>query len=33
MAEIEFEKDLAVETTNIPSVLVFGLPFHGDSRG
>lgn len=33
MAEIEFEKALAAETTNIPGMLVFDLPVHGDARG
>ena len=33
MAEIEFGKALAAETTNIPGMLVFDLPVHGDSRG
>ena len=33
MAEFEFEKDLKAETTNIPGMLVFDLPVHGDSRG
>ena len=29
----EFEKDLKVEETNIPGLLVFDLPVHGDNRG
>ena len=33
MAEIEFEKGLKAERTNIPGMLVFDLPVHGDSRG
>ena len=33
MAEIEFEKSLRAERTNIPGMLVFDLPVHGDSRG
>lgn len=33
MAEIEFEKALAAETANIPGMLVFDLPVHGDARG
>lgn len=33
MAEIEFEKELKAETTNIPGMLVFDLSVHGDSRG
>lgn len=33
MAEIEFGKALAAETTNIPGMLVFDLPVHGDERG
>ena len=33
MAEIEFEKDLKAERTNIPGMLVFDLSVHGDSRG
>ncbi|WP_307979759.1 sugar nucleotide-binding protein [uncultured Senegalimassilia sp.] len=33
MAEFEFEKPLRAETTNIPGMLVFDLPVHGDSRG
>ncbi len=33
MAEFEFEKPLNAETTNIPGMLVFDLPVHGDSRG
>ena len=30
---MEFEKELKAETTNIPGMLVFDLPVHGDSRG
>ena len=33
MSEIEFEKELKAERTNIPGMLVFDLPVHGDSRG
>ena len=33
MSEIEFEKELRAERTNIPGILVFDLPVHGDSRG
>ena len=33
MSEIEFEKELRAERTNIPGMLVFDLPVHGDSRG
>lgn len=33
MAEFEFEKQLKAERTNIPGMLVFDLPVHGDSRG
>ena len=33
MAEIEFEKELKAEHTNIPGMLVFDLSVHGDSRG
>ena len=33
MTEFEFEKPLNAETTNIPGMLVFDLPVHGDSRG
>ena len=29
----EFEKELKAERTNIPGMLVFDLPVHGDSRG
>ena len=29
----DFEKDLRVEETNIPGLLVFDLPVHGDNRG
>lgn len=30
---MDFEKELKVTKTNIPGVLVFGLPVHGDARG
>ena len=30
---LEFEKELNAERTNIPGMLVFDLPVHGDSRG
>ena len=30
---MEFEKELRARTTNIPGMLVFDLPVHGDSRG
>lgn len=30
---MEFEKDLRVTETNIPGLLVFDLPVHGDNRG
>ncbi|MGK4255905.1 sugar nucleotide-binding protein [Bifidobacterium pullorum] len=30
---VEFEKDLRVTETNIPGLLVFDLPVHGDNRG
>lgn len=30
---MEFEKELSARTTNIPGMLVFDLPVHGDSRG
>ena len=33
MAEFEFEKPLHAEKTNIPGMIVFDLPVHGDSRG
>ena len=33
MAEIEFEKELKAERTNIPGMLVFDLSVHGDNRG
>ncbi len=33
MADFEFEKPLEAENTNIPGMLVFDLPVHGDSRG
>ena len=33
MSEIEFEKELKAERTNIPGMLVFDLSVHGDSRG
>ncbi|HJM04514.1 MAG TPA: bifunctional dTDP-4-dehydrorhamnose 3,5-epimerase family protein/NAD(P)-dependent oxidoreductase [Candidatus Saccharimonadaceae bacterium] len=33
MSDSLFSKDLAVETTNIPGLLVITLPVHGDNRG
>ena len=30
---LEFSKELHVEETNIPGLLIFDLPVHGDSRG
>lgn len=30
---LEFERELQVEETNIPGLLVFDLPVHGDNRG
>ena len=30
---LEFEKELKVTKTNIPGLLVFDLPVHGDNRG
>ena len=33
MADFEFEKGLRAERTNIPGMLVFDLPVHGDARG
>ena len=33
MSNFEFEKPLKAEATNIPGMLVFDLPVHGDSRG
>ena len=30
---VEFEKELKVQNTNIPGLLVFDLPVHGDNRG
>ena len=30
---LEFEKELTATETNIPGMLVFDLPVHGDSRG
>ena len=30
---MEFEKELRVTETNIPGLLVFDLPVHGDNRG
>ena len=30
---IEYSKDLSVKTTEIPGLLVFDLPVHGDNRG
>ena len=29
----DFEKELKVSKTNIPGLLVFDLPVHGDNRG
>lgn len=31
--EIEYSKELAVQATDIPGLLVFDLPVHGDNRG
>ena len=33
MSEFEFEKPLKATETNIPGVIVFDLPVHGDARG
>ena len=33
MSELEFSKDLQVEETDIPGLLLFDLPVHGDPRG
>ncbi len=33
MSELEFSKDLKITETNIPGVLLFDLPVHGDNRG
>jgi len=33
MSEIEFSKELQSTETNIPGVVVFDLPVHGDNRG
>ncbi len=30
---MEFEKELTVTETNIPGLLVFDQPVHGDNRG
>ena len=30
---MEFEKELKVTKTNIPGLIVFDLPVHGDNRG
>ena len=30
---MDFEKDLRAEETNIPGLVVFDLPVHGDNRG
>ena len=30
---MEFEKELSVTKTNIPGLIVFDLPVHGDNRG
>ena len=32
-SELEFSKELSAKETNIPGVIVFDLPVHGDSRG
>lgn len=32
-ATIEFSKELKVQTTNIPGLLILDLPVHGDNRG
>ena len=29
---MDFEKELKVERTNIPGLIVFDLPVHGDNR-
>ncbi|MEO7905123.1 MAG: dTDP-4-dehydrorhamnose 3,5-epimerase family protein, partial [Candidatus Saccharimonadales bacterium] len=33
MTELVFGKNLEVQTTSIPGLLVFDLPVHGDNRG
>lgn len=33
MSEIEFGKELKLTETNIPGVIVFDMPVHGDNRG
>ena len=33
MSELEFSKELKMTETNIPGVLVFDMPVHGDNRG
>ena len=33
MPQIEFNKDLKAEKTNIPGLIVFDIPIHGDNRG
>ena len=33
MGNMDFEKELKVTETNIPGLLVFDLPVHGDNRG
>ncbi len=30
---MDFEKELRAEETNIPGLIVFDLPVHGDNRG
>lgn len=30
---MDFEKDLRAVETNIPGLIVFDLPVHGDNRG
>ncbi len=30
---MDFEKELKAERTNIPDLIVFDLPVHGDNRG
>ena len=30
---VDFEKELKITETNIPGLLVFDLPVHGDNRG
>lgn len=33
MSEVEFEKQLQSQNTNIPGLIVYDLPVHGDNRG